>query len=175
MPLGHDRGWIYRRGLEATSPSEPCADQSVPLHVLLCRQAGTCIAIPLAHVVEIMRPLSCEPVPGMPRFLRGLSVVRGSPVPVVDAGMLLGAEGDVSRWVSLRAGERTLALGVDEVLGLADLDPESMLARPSLLDASADVISSVAARDSQLLVVLRATRILSESDWHALGASTGAV
>jgi purine-binding chemotaxis protein CheW len=131
--------------------------------------------MPLAHVVEIMRPLPFEPVRGMPPYLRGLSIVRGVPAPVVDAGMLLGTDGVASRWVSLRDGERILALGVEAVEGLADLDPESMLEWPSLLsEASAEVISRIGARDTHVLLVLGAARILSESDWRALAAPAGA-
>ena len=43
-------------------------------------------ALPLEHVVETMRPLPVEPLGDAPRFILGLSIVRGEPIPVVDVG-----------------------------------------------------------------------------------------
>jgi purine-binding chemotaxis protein CheW len=60
---------------------------------LLCRVRERLCALPLAHVVETMRPLPIEPLGGMPGFVQGIAIIRGAPVPVVDAGALLGSAG----------------------------------------------------------------------------------
>src|SRR5688572_15607941 len=59
---------------------------------LICRVSTRVCALPLDAVVETMRPLVVEPVAGAPGFVSGLSIVRGEPIPVVDAARLLGTE-----------------------------------------------------------------------------------
>ena len=52
--------------------------------VLVVMVGARACAIPLDHVAETMRPLPIEPVAGTPGFVRGVSVIRGAPTPVVD-------------------------------------------------------------------------------------------
>jgi purine-binding chemotaxis protein CheW len=52
---------------------------------------GRLCAVPLTHVIEIMRPLPVEPISDVPLFVQGVSIIRGIPTPVVDLGALLGA------------------------------------------------------------------------------------
>lgn len=140
---------------------------------LLCRVGAPLCALPLSAVVETMRPLPVEPLAGMPSFVRGLSVIRGAPVPVVDAGALLGT-GEASRptrFVTLRAGERRVALAVEEVIGIRALPPDSLEALPPLLrDASAEVVSLVGTLDAELLVVLGQGKIVPDAAWKATEA-----
>jgi purine-binding chemotaxis protein CheW len=140
------------------------------LALLLRVGARTC-ALPLTHVGETMRPLPVEPIIGMPPFVRGLSVIRGHPTPVVDLGGRLGAGegGVVTRFVTLRAGERQVALAVDAVLGVGSLDTSALEGMPPLLrEASADTVAAIGTLDAGLLVVLRATRIVPAEVWEAL-------
>jgi purine-binding chemotaxis protein CheW len=141
---------------------------------LLCRAGSLLCAIPLEHVSETMRPLPVSPVAGMPSFLLGLSVLRGSPVPVVDAARLLGAAIVASRpgrFVSLRLGRRQAALAVDGVIGIRALTRESLEAVPPLLaDASCEMVEVLGSLDAELLVVLRSGRIVPDSLWTALHA-----
>jgi purine-binding chemotaxis protein CheW len=147
------------------------AAKSGALPTLLCRQDAILMAVPIAHVRETMRPLPIEPVPGMPNFVLGVSVVRGAPVPVVDSAILLGlASGRCAgRWVVLRAGARRVVLSVEAIEGIRDLTPEMMGPLPPLLrDAGAEVIAQLGTLDADLLVLLRAGRLLSESDWSTV-------
>ena len=57
--------------------------------VLVVTAGAHACAFPLHHVVEIMRPLPIKSVAGTPGFVRGVSVVRGAPTPVVDLKALL--------------------------------------------------------------------------------------
>ena len=57
--------------------------------VLVVTVGARACAIPLQHVAETMRPLPIEPVAGTPGFVRGVSVIRGAPTPVVDLRALL--------------------------------------------------------------------------------------
>ncbi|HEX7478651.1 MAG TPA: chemotaxis protein CheW [Polyangiales bacterium] len=132
-------------------------------------------AIPLHHVAETMRPLPIEPVAEMPDFVRGVSVIRGAPTPVIDLNALLG-NGENSatygRFVTMKLGERRVALGVDGVVGLRNLDSAQLGELPPILrDVAADLIEAIGTRDAQLLVVLRAARIVPDEVWTTLAAA----
>lgn len=130
-------------------------------------------AIPIAHVRETMRPLPVEPVAGAPAWVRGLAVIRGAPVPVVDLDALLGggAPGDHHRrFVTVTAGARVVALAVDDVLGVERLDPAAVGALPPLVDAGDEAVAAVGALDAQLVVVLRAAQLVPDEAWAALDA-----
>src|SRR6266851_8140378 len=127
---------------------------------LLCRVGVHLCALPLEHVVETMRHLPVEFVGGAPEFVSGLSIIRGVPLPVVDTGSLLGEKGSPhTRFVIVKAGSHLVALAVDEVLGLRAIPADSLQELPPLLgNARAELIVSIGAIDSQLLLVLRTAR-----------------
>lgn len=139
--------------------------------LLLCRVQTRLCALPLEHVVETMRPLPFEPVSGTPHFVRGLAIIRGAPIPVVDAAWLLGTEeSQPSRFVTLTAGDRRIALAVSGVVGVQSIPTESLQELPPLLqDTAADVISAIGRLDSELLLVLRSARLVPEDLWATLG------
>src|SRR5262249_44266201 len=129
-------------------------------------------ALPLAHVVETMRPLAFEPMPGSPDFVRGVSVIRGVPTPVVDL-KALWTRGEPSsgftRFVTLKVGGRQVALAVDGVEGVRRLEADRTQALPPLLgDVEAGVVDTLGALDDQLLIVLRAARLVPEEVWAGL-------
>lgn len=141
--------------------------------VFLCHSGACFYAIPIEHVVETMRPLPIEAIPGAPDFVSGLAIVRGVPLPVVSASRLL--QGTVTtrpgRFVTLRAGERRVVLAVDGVLGVRRVSGASTQDLPPLLcDAAADVVARLGALDSQLLLVLRTMHLVPESLMSSLAA-----
>jgi purine-binding chemotaxis protein CheW len=117
-----------------------------------------------------MRPLSVEPISDVPPFVQGISVIRGIPTPVVDLGALLGMPtGVANRFVTLRVGERQVALSVDSVLGVRGLDLSKIGELPPLLQgASNDAIEAMGTLDEQLLLVLRAGWELPDEVWQTL-------
>jgi purine-binding chemotaxis protein CheW len=79
------------------------------------------------------------------------------------------------RLVTLQVGERRLALLVDGVVGLRRLDATRLEDLPSMLTASnADLIEAVSTADAQLLVVLRAARVIPEAVWATLAPAEAA-
>jgi purine-binding chemotaxis protein CheW len=106
----------------------------------------------------------------------GVSVVRGSAVPVVDLGAVVGTTdpGLPARFVTIRLGDRTAALAVSQVVGVRDLATALLEQMPPLLrGASADVVQAMGTLDAQLLVVLRSSRLLPEEVWTAVAAHGG--
>lgn len=141
--------------------------------MLLCRVQTRRCAIPLEHAVETMRPLPVEPVADAPHFIRGLAVIRGAPIPVVDAARLLGApETRPARFVTLVTGERQVALAVDDVLGIRPISASSLQELPPLLqEAAADAVAAIGTLDADLLLVLRSARLVPEALWQAMEPS----
>lgn len=142
--------------------------------MLIVAAGARACAIPLRHVVETMRPLSIAPVAGTPRFVRGVSVIRGAPTPVVDLRALL-EDGEHSatfgRFVTLKLGDRRVAIGVDGVVGLRHLDSAQLGELPPILGVvAADLIEAIGTRDAELLVVLRAARVVPDEVWATLTA-----
>lgn len=138
---------------------------------LLCRVATHMCALPLAHVAETMRPLPTQSLAGAPEFVRGVAVIRGAPVPVVDVARLLGAPDATPsrRYVTLRAGARTVALAVEGVEGVSSLDELATTELPPLLrDVSHATVTAIGALDSELLLVLESAHIVPDSVWAEL-------
>jgi len=144
---------------------------------VLFRAGERLCAVPVQHVVETMRPLPIEPFRDAPAFVRGLAMIRGATVPVVDAAALFHATraGESARFLVLRvAGARRVALAVEEVLGVEEIPPASTAAVPALLGAArGEAVDAVGALDGELLVVLRAGRVLPEAAWAALESRRG--
>jgi purine-binding chemotaxis protein CheW len=131
---------------------------------LLCRLQSHLLAFPIENVIETMRPLAVEPLAGAPPFVRGVAVVRGAPLPVVDASLLVaGREGPIGRFVSMRVGQRQVVLAVEAVLGIRSIPPASMQALPPLLrDCGTDLVASIGRLDGELLLALSGARLVPE-------------
>ncbi|HTF90915.1 MAG TPA: chemotaxis protein CheW [Planctomycetota bacterium] len=141
--------------------------------VLICRMRHLLAALPLVNVRETMRPLPVQPLTGVPFFVRGMSVIRGVPMPVVDAGALLDNAGDAhtTRFVTVRAGEHSLALAVESVVGIRELPTDQFRGLPPLLgSASAHAVSAVSTLDAEMLVMLQVGRVVPDSVWLAIEA-----
>lgn len=129
---------------------------------LLCRAGAHRYAIPIGHVIETMRVLPIETIAGAPSYVRGLCVIRGAPVPVVDGGLLLGGQPtQAGRLIAIRAGSRTVALAVEAVEGIRTIGPEAFNQLPPLLRDAA-TIAAVGILDAELLLFLRTARIVPD-------------
>jgi len=139
---------------------------------LLCRVGDFLCALPLEHVEEAMRPMAVEAIAGVPSFVRGLAVVRGVPIPVVDAGSLFsGVASHATRFVTVKTGSRRIALAVDAVVGVVEIPPGSLEALPLLFqDSTLDMIAAIGTLDTDLLLVLQSARLIPEELWAVLEA-----
>lgn len=138
---------------------------------LICRSDSRLCALPLENVAETMRSLPIEPMPDMPPFLLGVSIIRGIVVPVVCMTSLFGANLRMrhARMVTLKLGERRVAFAVDDVIGIRKLDREATDDIPPLLgSADASLIELMTTLDAELIVVLRGAHMIPESAWSKL-------
>src|ERR1035437_9265344 len=142
----------------------------IPRSALLIRAGVRFCAVNRLDVVESMRPLPVDEVAHMPAFVRGLSIIRGAPTPVVSlAALLADSGGPPTRFAVVRAGERQGALAVDTGLGVFELAPATLGALPPLLrHAAAGALQAVAALDGQLLLLLNSGNIVPDEVWQKL-------
>jgi len=154
-----------------TSAASPVdVDLSRASAQLLCRFAHQLLALPIEYVIEIMRPLAVEPIAGAPAYVRGVCVIRGTPVPVVDVGLLTGnRQTQSARLVTVRAGSHTVALQVGSIVGIKPLDVGTFKELPPLLrDLATETIASIGTLDSELLLTLEVARIVPDGVFSSL-------
>ena len=139
---------------------------------LVFRTAGRLCALPLAQVVETMRPQPVQRLDGTPAFVLGAAVVRGLPTPVVSAARLLGEDAAAGRrWISVAAVLRRVALEVDDVLGVRAIAGEDAVPRQPLLEgAEAEGLATLGRLDGELLRSLQTARLVPEQAWAAMAA-----
>jgi purine-binding chemotaxis protein CheW len=160
-------------GATATAIAEDRSDRA---SWLLCRAGAHLCALPTAHVIEIMRILPIEAISGAPSYVRGLSVIRGVPVAVVDTGLLLGEHATrCGRLVTIRAGTRTIALAVETIEGIRAIGADACLQLPPLLgDAATAAVDAIGTLDAELLFFLRTARIVPDDVLARLSAEGAA-
>lgn len=156
--------------MENTNQSPVNPDSQARLALIVASGDASC-ALPLTNIREVMRPLPTESVAGMPIFMKGISIIRGAPVPVVDLQHLLGLHQTESnsRYVLLQMGEKQVALAVKEVVGLRPLRPAVLQELPPLLrDVDHELVALIGNLDQHLLMVLEASHIIPQEIWNAL-------
>lgn len=130
------------------------------IEFLLVRAGERYVGLPLAHLIEVVEPGDCHPVPSAEPAVRGVLTVRGRPLPLIQLAALLegrpadGPAGPAA--VVLRAGAGRVALEVDEAEAVVQ---ESLMAVPP------DAVLPWA-----LGVVRRAEGLIPLLDLPALGA-----
>jgi purine-binding chemotaxis protein CheW len=137
---------------------------------LVFRVGGRMCGYSLSVVIEIMRPLHLERLTGAPEFVRGLTIIRGEQMPVIDMALLLGVPaGQIRRFITLKFAGRRAAVAVDEIIGIYSLEADSDSLPPLLREAAPELLSSIRRLDNELLFVLEAGRFIPESVWEAAG------
>jgi purine-binding chemotaxis protein CheW len=133
-----------------------------PVSWLLCRTGSHHFALPVQRVVETMRMLPIETVAGCPPIVRGVSVIRGTPTPVIDAALLFdGQHGQCERLVTVRTGKRTIAVATQAVVGIWETTDGELDDLPPLL-GNVEAIASLKTLDQQLVFLLHIARIIPD-------------
>ena len=141
-------------------------------HQLILRVGTHLCAVALDQVIETMRVLPIKPVAGAPPYVCGLCIIRGEPVPVVDAALLVADQASqATRRVTIRTGRRTVALAADAVLGICSVGAGELRELPPLMrDAAAETIAGIGMLDAELLFFLRTARIFPQDLFDRLVA-----
>lgn len=109
------------------TPDDRVADAVGGLRVMVVRAGGQVVAIDAARVREVAPRGMPTRLPGAPSIVSGVVNLRGSLVPLVDLGVLLGSEAaSPTGWLlALDLGTRRCALALDALPRLCVADPQS--------------------------------------------------
>ena len=95
---------------------------------LVCACGAERYGLPLAEAAGVLPMRPCTPVPGAVPALLGLAAVSGRIVSVLDLARALGRPGPGAapggHLVALRTGTVPVALAVDRVIGVVEIDAE---------------------------------------------------
>jgi purine-binding chemotaxis protein CheW len=137
---------------------------------LVFRAGSLLCALRLDEVVETMRPLDIRELAGTPAFVRGISIMRGVPAPVIDVARLLGgAQAEVARFVAVRTRGGPVALATGPVLGIRPAVAEAADQHDVLLSgASRQLVSGFGTIDGEPLLLLTSMRLVPDEVWAAV-------
>lgn len=142
---------------------------------IILRARSQLCALPVATVIETMRPQPIVPLAGLPPWVLGMAVIRGESVPVVDLGVLLEVVGQSAprRFVLLRTAGCPLALAVEDVVGIDDLDKSTLTNATPLFGHAADrmagqCVKALAVHHRALLAVLDSALLLPDGTLPAV-------
>ena len=113
-------------------------------------------ALRLPIVEQVLRMVEVSYLPEAPAIVLGVINFHGRIIPVVDIQRRLGRSpipyGLTSRLLVARTNRRTLALPVDEVLGVQDIPPENVTSPDAVLPGTGLVAGMVALSDGILFI-----------------------
>jgi purine-binding chemotaxis protein CheW len=127
--------------------------------------AGETYALPVSHVLEILRVAGITRVPHAPRVIRGVTNMRGKVLPVVDFRGRLGIEpAEVtaqSRILVVSSRGRLFGLLVDAVHQVERVDLQTVQPPPpDVMTAQSDYLIGVCQIGPRLVVLLDVARVL---------------
>ncbi len=140
---------------------------------LVFRAGPLLCALRLDEVVETMRPRETLPLAGTPAFVRGISVLRGVPTPVIDVSRLLGGgPAEPERFVTVHTERGAVALATGELLGIHAVDTDAAGGHPALLGgASSRLVAGVGSVEDEPLLLLQSMRTVPDEVWEAAAAA----
>ena len=141
---------------------------------LVFRAGALLCALHLDEVIETMRPLAVRPLAGTPAFVRGVTIMRGVPTPVIDVARLLGGEqAGAARFVAVRTERGPVAFATGEVLGIRHAGPDTGTRHAALLGGSTGtLVAGVGTLDAEPLLLLQSMRVVPDEVWAAAAGGT---
>jgi chemotaxis signal transduction protein/chemotaxis regulatin CheY-phosphate phosphatase CheZ len=124
-------------------------------------------AIPITRVREIINLPEITRIPQSPVYLRGITNLRGSVIPVVDLKELIhvqAAENGGTKVIVIASGRITFGILVDGITGVISID-EAMVESPeNLPHGNAEQVEGVAKLDGRLIVLLDIKKLIPLED-----------
>ena len=132
---------------------------------LVFRAGSLLCALRLDEVVETMRPLPTRPLAGTPPYVRGITIMRGVPTPVVDVARVLGGEAaETERFVAVRTEHGPIAFATGPVLGIRATPPAGPAAYPGV---SSRLVAGVGMIGTEPVLLLQSMRVVPDEVWAA--------
>ena len=149
-------------------------DEGIGVVSLDFRAGPLLCALRLDEVVETMRPLETRALAGTPAFVRGITVMRGVPTPVIDVCRLLGGgTAEAERYVAVRTERGAMALATGEILGIRRVEAEADSGHPALLSGGGTrLIAGVGTLGADPLLLLQSMRAVPDEVWEAAAGAS---
>ena len=150
----------------------PLSQTTLP--ILLARIDGTQVGFSASAVIEIVRAVAIAPLSGAPGIIEGAINLHGRIVPVVDIRQRLAlpalALSPEQYLIALQTSHRLIAVRVDDVEDLIEIDASS-LESPASLSPVLQRLQGIAAVPSGALVIHDVDAFLTQAELEALDAS----
>ncbi len=155
----------------SASTNQAAASTRSPGKYIVFSLAEARYAVPIGQVLEVGEPQRITPVPNVPDWVMGVTLLRGDIISVVDWGAFLNLHDNRSLEMSSmcvvrnKARNLTTSLMVDRIEGMLNV-AEDLIIRPeaSLGDRLLAYLHGVYDHDGQLLNVLNLEGLLSSME-----------
>jgi purine-binding chemotaxis protein CheW len=135
---------------------------------------GASYALDLDAVERVLHAVAARPLPGAPEIVLGAFNLHGDVIPVVDVRRRLGLQrrdlAPTARLLVARAGRRRVAVPVDDVGGVVEVDPGSVT-RPAAVVPGLRHVKGVVALAGGLLLIQDLDAFLSLDEEARLAAA----
>lgn len=124
------------------------------------------MAIPIAHVVQIVGIQTISEIPDSVPYLKGVINLRGSIIPVIDIRLRLGkmekSYDERTCIIIVSTHEQEIGLIVDEVDAVVAISDDHISPPPPISDAAKQsYLSGIAKLDRTVVLILNAATILA--------------
>jgi len=124
-------------------------------------------AIPIKRVKEIINLPDITRIPQSPFYLKGITNLRGSVIPVVDLKELIhvrAAENGGTKVIVIASGRITFGVLVDGITGVISIDASQIEPPENLSHGKAEQVEGVAKVDGRLIVLLDIKKLIPLED-----------
>ena len=131
-------------------------------------------AIPVLQAVEIVKLETLIPLPHSLEYVLGLMDIRGSVIPVIHLRKRLGISVDeeekvLERAIIIRAGEKRLALAVEQVRHVHGFYPDDIDEGPTAMkSASNRFVAGVAKIEERFIIILNLDGLFTNEELRNL-------
>lgn len=150
-------------------------DGADEIQVIIFRVGSQELAFEVLQVARILRYEPPAPAPSGPAFLDGIVSYEGTALPVIDLRKRLGIEPggrrEETRLIVIEPGGCRVGLVVDQVREVLRVDSTTIGPAPAASSGLAGLpVAGVLNRSDRTILIVNASRVLSSSEWVAVGA-----
>jgi chemotaxis signal transduction protein/chemotaxis regulatin CheY-phosphate phosphatase CheZ len=127
--------------------------------------------IPILKVREIITMPSITALPQLPSYIKGITSLRGTVIPIVNMKSLLNSENteETGKTVMVvSAGKITFGIIVDGITGVVKVDESNIEQPDQIVSNNAGLLEGIAKIENRLIVLLNTKKILPLDDMNLL-------
>jgi purine-binding chemotaxis protein CheW len=146
---------------------------SATLQVACFRVADRDCAVDVMRIAEVLRPVPVTRLPSAPPFVEGIIELRGRFLPVIDLRKRFGGEERAAgKYVVAPMGDTSVALVVDEVMGVERIPTDQIQQPPALASGrvAPGFVSGIVKWNERVFMLLDIDAVLSAAERDALAA-----